>query len=79
LIRNDGYLTFSSSEDTTIKDYQKPADDLNKQALLDQIQQDYGWDTDQVKQLTRAINVVVDTQRLNELITLKYLPDYGLW
>ncbi|TOG14363.1 GGDEF-domain containing protein [Vibrio parahaemolyticus] len=79
LIRNDGYLTFSSSEDTTIKDYQKPADDLNKQALLDQIQQDYGWDTDQVKQLTRAINVVVDTQRLNELITLKYLPDYDLW
>ncbi|EGQ7837067.1 EAL domain-containing protein [Vibrio parahaemolyticus] len=79
LIRNDGYLTFSSSENTTIKDYQKPADDLNKQALLDQIQQDYGWDTDQVKQLTRAINVVVDTQRLNELITLKYLPDYGLW
>ncbi|TOF39533.1 GGDEF-domain containing protein [Vibrio parahaemolyticus] len=79
LIRNDGYLTFSSSEDTTIKDYQKPADDLNKQALLDQIQQDYGWDTDQVKQLTRAINVVVDTQRLNELITLKYLPDYSLW
>lgn len=79
LIRNDGYLTFSSSEDTKIKDYQKPADDLNKQALLDQIQQDYGWDTDQVKQLTRAINVVVDTQRLNELITLKYLPDYGLW
>ncbi|EGU6975733.1 bifunctional diguanylate cyclase/phosphodiesterase [Vibrio parahaemolyticus] len=79
LIRNDGYLTFSSSEDTTIKDYQEPADDLNKQALLDQIQQDYGWDTDQVKQLTRAINVVVDTQRLNELITLKYLPDYGLW
>lgn len=79
LIRNDGYLTFSSSEDITIKDYQKPADNLNKQALLDQIQQDYGWDTDQVKQLTRAINVVVDTQRLNELITLKYLPDYGLW
>ncbi|MFH4573009.1 EAL domain-containing protein [Vibrio diabolicus] len=79
LIRSDGYLTFSSSEDTTLEDYLKPANDLDIKAVMAQITKDSGWDIAQLKELTRALNIVVDNSRLSELITLRYLPDYHLW
>ncbi|PFG57859.1 diguanylate cyclase (GGDEF)-like protein [Vibrio sp. ES.051] len=79
LTRNDGYLTFSSSEDVTLNDYLKPVDDLDRQAVIDQINKDSGWDIAQLKKLTRALNVVVDNSRISKLITLRYLPDYQLW
>ncbi|MGU3846614.1 GGDEF-domain containing protein, partial [Vibrio diabolicus] len=64
---------------TTLEDYLKPANDLDIKAVMAQITKDSGWDMAQLKELTRALNIVVDNSRLSELITLRYLPDYHLW
>ncbi|WP_063344291.1 bifunctional diguanylate cyclase/phosphodiesterase [Vibrio jasicida] len=79
LVREDGYLTFTSAEQATVYSYNHPADGHKKSIVFEQVDKKYGWSRDTVKSLARAVNIVADDPRINQLVTLKYLPDYKLW
>jgi diguanylate cyclase (GGDEF)-like protein len=79
LVREDGYLTFTSAEQATVYSYNHPADGHKKSIVFEQVDKKYGWSRDTVKSLASAVNIVADDPRINQLVTLKYLPDYKLW
>ncbi|MGR5443295.1 bifunctional diguanylate cyclase/phosphodiesterase [Vibrio jasicida] len=79
LVREDGYLTFTSAEQATVYSYNHPADGHKKSIVFEQVDKKYGWSRDTVKSLAGAVNIVADDPRINQLVTLKYLPDYKLW
>ncbi|WP_104023871.1 bifunctional diguanylate cyclase/phosphodiesterase [Vibrio hyugaensis] len=79
LVREDGYLTFTSAEQATVSSYNHPADGHKKAIVFEQVDKKYGWNRDTVKSLSSAVNIVADDPRVNQLVTLKYLPDYKLW
>ncbi|WP_188014625.1 bifunctional diguanylate cyclase/phosphodiesterase [Vibrio harveyi] len=79
LNREDGYLTFTSAEQANLNSYSHPADGHTKAIVFEQIENKYGWSRDTVRTLASAVNIVADDPRINQLVTLKYLPDYKLW
>ncbi|WP_038873784.1 bifunctional diguanylate cyclase/phosphodiesterase [Vibrio jasicida] len=79
LVREDGYLTFTSAEQATVYSYNHPADGHKKSIVFEQVDKKYGWSRNTVKSLASAVNIVADDPRINQLVTLKYLPDYKLW
>ncbi|OPH53766.1 bifunctional diguanylate cyclase/phosphodiesterase [Vibrio campbellii] len=79
LVREDGYLTFTSAEQSNLFSYTLPADGHRKAIVFEQVEKKYGWSRDTVKNLSSAVNIVADDPRINQLVTLKYLPDYKLW
>lgn len=79
LVREDSYLTFTSAEQATVYSYNHPADGHKKSIVFEQVDKKYGWSRDTVKSLASAVNIVADDPRINQLVTLKYLPDYKLW
>jgi diguanylate cyclase (GGDEF)-like protein len=79
LIREDGYLMFTSSAGASYRNYQQPITTSNQQILKSIFERDLGLTPEEIRTSGKTYNVVSSDPKVNKLVTLKYLPDYSLW
>ncbi|MDK9777481.1 MULTISPECIES: EAL domain-containing protein [unclassified Vibrio] len=79
LIREDGYLMFTSSAGASYRNYQQPVTTSNQKILKSLFEKELGLTPEQVRTSNKTYNIVSSDPKVDKLITLKYLPDYSLW
>lgn len=79
LIREDGYLMFTSSAGASYRNYQQPVTTSNQKILKSLFEKELGLTPEQVRTSDKTYSIVSSDPKVDKLITLKYLPDYSLW